>query len=167
MRDSFRSVRTTHGELNSKIESSLAGIRLTKAYNNEQFEVEKFENINEVYASSWTEAYRQMAIFSSGNELFNAVINLMLLVIGAIFVSKGDIDSNDLLAYFLYINFLTRPVNRLIAMTTNPTRLFWFRKVYVDYGYQTVHHESSGSNPFGKPERKNRVSQCFFQLSGR
>ena len=117
MRDSFRSVRTTHGELNSKIESSLAGIRLTKAYNNEQFEVEKFENINEVYASSWTEAYRQMAIFSSGNELFNAVINLMLLVIGAIFVSKGDIDSNDLLAYFLYINFLTRPVNRLIAMT--------------------------------------------------
>ena len=117
MRDSFRSVRTTHGELNSRIESSLAGIRLTKAYNNEQFEVEKFENINEIYASSWTEAYRQMAIFSSGNELFNAVINLILLVVGAIFVSAGDIDSNDLLAYFLYISFLTRPVNRLVAMT--------------------------------------------------
>ncbi len=32
-----RSVRKAHGELNSRIENSLSGIRLTKAYNNEDF----------------------------------------------------------------------------------------------------------------------------------
>ncbi|MBI9008841.1 MAG: ABC transporter ATP-binding protein [Tenericutes bacterium] len=111
-----RSVRKLHGELNSKIENSLSGIRLTKAYNNEDFEVERFQGVNESYANSSKDAYKEMAIFHVGNEFLILVLNLLVLVLGGVFVYLGKIDYVDLFTYFLYINFLVRPINRLISM---------------------------------------------------
>lgn len=117
MLDSFKQVRAVHGELNSQIESSIAGIRLTKAFNNEEYEIGKFSHINVEYEESWDSAYRQMGIYSSGNDFLLSMLNLVVLIIGALFVvfNKG-VDTNDLLAYFLYISFLTRPISRLVNM---------------------------------------------------
>ena len=116
MLEAQRGVRKVHGELNSKIENSLSGIRLTKAYNNEDFEVDRFQDVNEHYANSTKEAYFQMGIFHVGNEFLIKVLNLILLVIGGAFVYYKKIDYIDLFTYYMYISFLTRPINRLIAM---------------------------------------------------
>jgi ATP-binding cassette subfamily B protein len=114
--ETHRKVRKIHGELNSKIENSLSGIRLTKAYNNEDFEVDRFQDVNEMYANSSKEAYKEMAIFHVGNEFLILILNLLVLVLGGTFVYLGKIDYVDLFTYFMYINFLTRPINRLISM---------------------------------------------------
>ncbi|MCK5731601.1 MAG: ABC transporter ATP-binding protein, partial [Tenericutes bacterium] len=111
-----RSVRKVHGELNSKIENSISGIRLTKAYNNEEFEVERFQEVNESYADSTKEAYRQMGIFHVGNEFFLKMLSLLLIIVGGIFVYFQTITAIDLFTYYIYITFLTRPINRLISM---------------------------------------------------
>ena len=116
MLDAQRVVRKTHGELNSKIENSISGVRLTKAYNNEEFEVDRFENINDEYADSASLAYREMGIFHVGNQFFLNMLNLLLLVVGGVFVFYNFIDYVDLFTYYLYISFLTKPINRLISM---------------------------------------------------
>ncbi len=116
MLDAQRIVRKTHGELNSKIENSISGVRLTKAYNNEEFEVDRFENINDEYADSASLAYKEMGIFHVGNQFFLNMLNLLLLVVGGVFVFYKFIDYVDLFTYYLYISFLTRPINRLISM---------------------------------------------------
>lgn len=116
MLDAQRVVRKTHGELNSKIENSISGVRLTKAYNNEEFEVDRFENINDEYADSASLAYREMGIFHVGNQFFLNMLNLLLLVVGGVFVYYNFIDYVDLFTYYLYISFLTKPINRLISM---------------------------------------------------
>jgi ATP-binding cassette subfamily B protein len=116
MLDAQRIVRKTHGELNSKIENSISGVRLTKAYNNEDFEMERFENINDEYADSASLAYKEMGIFHVGNQFFLNMLNLLLLVVGGLFVFYKLIDYVDLFTYYLYISFLTRPINRLISM---------------------------------------------------
>ncbi len=114
--NSFRNVRKFHGELNSRVESSLSGIRLTKAFANEKYENEKFKNTNDEYQKSWKEAYKQMTIFNCGNEFLIELTNLVLLVLGGYLVYSGDLLIADLLTYFLYINYLTKPINRLMAM---------------------------------------------------
>ena len=162
MRDSFRSVRTTHGNLTAK-SSSLARSVLPKLTTTNSSKSKSLKTSTSL-CFELTEAYAKWYLFV-GQQLFNAVINLMLLVIGAIFVSKGDIDSNDLLAYFLYQLF-DSPGQRLIAMTQQSNKAFLVSKVYVDYGYQTVHHESSGSNPLENPKGKIEFRNVF-QLSGR
>jgi len=114
--NSFRGVRKFHGELNSRVESSISGIRLTKAFANEEYENQKFVKTNNEYQDSWKEAYKQMTIFNCGNEFLIELTNLVLLVLGGYLVYSNKLLLADLLTYFLYINYLTKPINRLMAM---------------------------------------------------
>ena len=52
MTASFRQNRLVQGELAAEIESSIVGIRLTKAYTNEEYEIKKFDKINQQYSNS-------------------------------------------------------------------------------------------------------------------
>jgi len=109
--NTHRKVRKVHGELNSKIENSLSGIRLTKAYNNEEFEIDKFQDVNEMYADSSKEAYHEMAIFHVGNEFLILVLNLLVLVLGGVFVFMEKLI---MLIYSLSSYILTSWQNQLI-----------------------------------------------------
>lgn len=113
---SFRGVRKFHGELNSRVESSISGIRLTKAFANESYENKKFKKTNDEYQDSWKQAYKQMTIFNCGNEFLIELTNLVLLVLGGYLVYSNKLIIADLLTYFLYVNYLTKPINRLMAM---------------------------------------------------
>jgi len=109
----FRKVRSIQGELNAEVESSLSGIRLTKAFTNEEYEQEKFEKINRKYRKARSNVFREIGLFGSGNDFFINLTNLALLVFGGFFVYKKYIDAIDLTQYFLYINFLIKPIQRL------------------------------------------------------
>ncbi|MGL6248721.1 MAG: ABC transporter ATP-binding protein, partial [Culicoidibacterales bacterium] len=111
----FREIRKTHGEINSTIESSIGGIRLVQSFANEDFENERFRENNERYRNSWHGAYKQMAIFSSGNNFLIDMLNLVVLVVGALFVIQGQLAFGEFTAYLLYINFLIQPIRRLIS----------------------------------------------------
>jgi len=113
MLNSFRKVRTVQGDLNAEIESSLSGIRLTKAYTNENYEQDKFEKVNFTYRKARSNVFKQIGLFSSGNDFFINLANLGLLIFGGYFVYKKYIDYIDLTTYFLYINFLIKPIQRL------------------------------------------------------
>ncbi|MGL5531940.1 MAG: ABC transporter ATP-binding protein, partial [Culicoidibacterales bacterium] len=115
MMQGFREIRKTHGEINSTIESSIGGIRLVQSFANEDFENERFRENNERYRNSWHGAYKQMAIFTSGNNFLIDMLNLVVLVVGALFVIQGQLAFGEFTAYLLYINFLVQPIRRLIA----------------------------------------------------
>jgi ATP-binding cassette subfamily B protein len=160
MLDAQRHVRKTHGELNSKIENSISGIRLTKAYNNEEFELERFEDINDTYADSARLAYREMGIFHVGNQFFLNLLNLALLVVGGVFVLYDFIDYVDLFTYYLYISFLTRPINRLINMMEQIQRgTSGFERFYQIMMIEPKINSKTDSvkleNPSGKIQFKN------------
>lgn len=113
---SFREARNAQGELNARVESSLSGIRLTKAFNNEKYEENKFEDINFQYRKARGGIFKQIGLFGSGNDFFINLTNLALLIFGAIFIIKDwGVTYIDLTTYFLYINFLIRPISRLTA----------------------------------------------------
>jgi ATP-binding cassette subfamily B protein len=111
----FRQVRTVQGELNAEVESSLMGIRLTKAYTNEKYEQGKFENVNKKYRSARSNVFREIALFGSGNDFFINLTNLAILIFGGYCVFNTNINFGlvDLTTYFLYINFLIKPIQRL------------------------------------------------------
>src|SRR5690554_5392915 len=115
MLNRFRQVRTVQGELNAEVESSLMGIRLTKAYTNEEFEQIKFEDVNKKYRKARSNVFREIALFGSGNDFFINLTNLAILIFGGYFVFNPNINFTivDLTTYFLYINFLIKPIQRL------------------------------------------------------
>ncbi len=114
MMASFRKARNAQGELNARVESTLSGIRLTKAFNNEDYEEEKFVDINQLYCEARSGTFKQIGLFGSGNDFFTNLANLSLLIFGAIFIiNDWGVDYIDLTTYFLYINFLIKPITKL------------------------------------------------------
>lgn len=67
MMQSFRVSRRVQGDLLAEIESSISGIRLTKAYTNERYEQKKFEKINLTYRQARSNIFKQIGLFASGN----------------------------------------------------------------------------------------------------
>jgi len=116
MMNSFRATRETHAEINSQVESSVGGVRLTKAYTNEEFEIGKFNNINESYQHSWRDAYFQMSVYSAGTTFIISLINVTVLALGAYYVGIGKITLGAYTSYFLYMNFIMQPIRRLIMI---------------------------------------------------
>ena len=114
MMKAFRNARNAQSELSSRVESSISGIRLTKAFNNMDYEKQRFEQINTLYKDARSGVFKEIGLFGSGNDFFINLTNLALLVFGAIFVIKGwNVTYIDLTTYFLYINFLIKPISRL------------------------------------------------------
>lgn len=114
MMTAFRIAREAQGELNAKVESTLSGIRLTKAFNNEDYEVNKFVDTNQLYCKARSGIFKEIGLFGSGNDFFINLANLALLIFGSIFIiNDWGVDYIDLTTYFLYINFLIKPIGKL------------------------------------------------------
>lgn len=114
MMDASRKTRATHEEINSEVENSIGGIRLTKAFTNEAFELEKFTNVTYQYQDSYNYFYRQMGIFVSGTNYFIDLISLVVLVVGGYFVYLDQLTTGEYLMFFLFINILIQPIKTLI-----------------------------------------------------
>ncbi len=114
MLNGFRKVRVEHADINSQIESSIGGIRLSQSFTNEEYEYDKFSVNNQKYRDSWGGAYRAMTIFSTGNDFIINIFNLTILVLGGYLVYTGKIDGGVFVAAILYINNTIIPVRRLI-----------------------------------------------------
>ncbi len=109
-----RRTRATHEEINSEVENSIGGIRLTKAFTNEDFELKKFTNVTYRYQDSYDSFYKQMGIFSSGTNLFIDLLYVAVLVFGGYFVYLNQITIGEYVAYFMFIGFLIQPIRTLI-----------------------------------------------------
>ena len=114
MRAGFRESRKQVGELNSQIEDSLLGIRVVKSFANEEVEEEKFEEGNHRFLSIKTKVYHIMAGFQSSTRLFDGVMYIVVVVAGAFFMMKGDINAADYLAYLMFVTTLLTSIRRIV-----------------------------------------------------
>ncbi|MDD6994892.1 MAG: ABC transporter ATP-binding protein [Candidatus Borkfalkiaceae bacterium] len=102
--------------LNAELESSVSGVRVTKAYDAETAEAKKFDAANDKFKIASAGRYKAMGLFQSGMSAFNDFLYLLALVSGSLFCYFGKITFADLTAYILYINMLIAPLRTLVTM---------------------------------------------------
>ncbi len=117
MNKAFRKNRDRIAEINAQIEDNLSGIRVVKSFANENREMDKFNDGNRRFVESKRNSYRQMATFHSGLGLFTNLINVAVIIGGAVFMANDIIALSDLLTFLLYINNIIEPVRKLINFT--------------------------------------------------
>ena len=113
MSRAFREVRQKIANVNSQLESSISGIRVSQAFTNEDYEKQKFDNGNEEFKGSKDEAYKYMAQYSAGIDFITDMLNVTVIGFGGYLVYIKSINITDLLAFLLYINLAVQPVRRL------------------------------------------------------
>jgi len=116
MNEAFDESRKKVAALNAEIESSVSGIRVTKAYNADETEVEKFDNVNEQFKAARAKSYRAMGGFQAGMSGFNDFLYLLALVSGGLLFYFGKITAPDFTAYILYITMLLTPIRTLVSL---------------------------------------------------
>lgn len=117
MHRAFRKNRDRVAEINAQIEDNLSGIRVVKSFANEECELDKFNEGNRRFVESKQNSYWQMASFHSGLGLFTNLINVAVIVGGALLMANKIIIISDLLTFLLYINNIIEPVRKLINFT--------------------------------------------------
>lgn len=113
MMKAFRGQKKEIGNVNSDIESSISGIRVSKSFTNEEFEMKKFQAGNDRFRKIREEAFTHMGVFSTGVQFFTTFLKVFVIVAGGFFFYKGYIDIGDLFAYVLYISFFLQPIIKL------------------------------------------------------
>ena len=117
MRSTFRKQRQLIGELNARIEDSLLGQKVVKAFANEDVEREKFEKDNQNYYGIKKLSYKFMGAFATTTRFFDGIMYSSVVVIGSIFMLKGFINAGDLVAYLLYVTTFIATVRRIIEFS--------------------------------------------------
>ena len=116
MNKAFEDSRKKVALLNSEIESSVSGVRVTKAYNAEETEKKKFDDVNGKFKKARQGAYRAMGGFQGGMSAFNDFMYLLALVSGGLLALYKVIDIPDFTAYILYITMLLTPLRTLVTL---------------------------------------------------
>ena len=114
MKSVFRKQRSHIGELNARIEDSLLGHKVVKAFANEDVEKAKFEVDNSKFLDIKRVSYRYMSQFQIGVKVFDGLMYLSVLVAGGVFMVKNLISPGDLVAYMLYVTTLIATIRRII-----------------------------------------------------
>ncbi len=114
MRAGFKESRVQIGELNSGIEDSLLGIRVVKSFANEKIEEDKFEKGNLKFLSIKKKIYHAMAGFQSSTRFFDGLMYIIVVVAGALFMLKGDINAADYMAYLMFVTTLLTSIRRIV-----------------------------------------------------
>ena len=117
MRETFRRQRVMIGELNARIEDSLLGQKVVKAFANEDVELQKFEKDNKEFYDIKKLSYKYMGTFSTTTRIFDGVMYAAVVIIGSIFMIKRYITAGDLVAYLLYVTTFIATVRRIIEFS--------------------------------------------------
>ena len=117
MKDGFRESRTKVGELNSQVEDSLLGIRVVKSYAKEDYEQEKFNKGNLVFLEVKERVYKIMGAFQSFTRLFDGLMYIVVVAVGAFFLKGGLITTGDYVAYLLFVSTLMTSVRRIVEFS--------------------------------------------------
>lgn len=117
MKAAFKRNRAKIADINATIEDNLSGIRVVKSFANEDAEMEKFRDGNSRFVETKKSSYLYMGGFHSGLGAFMTMINIIVIVAGAMFITKGIVDVTVLITFLLYVNNFTEPVKKLINFT--------------------------------------------------
>ncbi len=114
MRKAFMDSRVSIAKINASLESSISGIRVTKAFNNSEREKEKFEEGNMEFVEARRDAYKAMGQFHSGTSFITDIFNVIVLIAGGLFLYSGRIEFGDYSAFVVSVNIFLNPVTTLI-----------------------------------------------------
>ena len=115
MRAAFDKRRKSTATINAAVESSVTGIRVTKAYTNSQREIERFNEGDKEFVDSSFDAYNAMAKFHASTSFVTDIFNVFILIAGGLFLYAGRISFGDYSTFIVSVNLFISPVNMLIG----------------------------------------------------
>ena len=117
-----RDVKRRTAGINAEIESSISGVRVAKAFGNEDEEIDKFSHCTNEYVGAKQGYYRVMAGFFSGTELMMNLMSLSVIFVGSYLIMKNQMDIATLVTFNMYVASVQSPIRKLTQFTEQFTQ---------------------------------------------
>lgn len=116
----FVKMQKTLDNVNSTMREYLSGVRVVKAFNRFDYEIERFQIKNEEFTQTSTTAMKVTSVFTPAIALIVNFGIVMVLWIGGINVNKGNMHVGEIIAF---TNYMTQILFSLM-MVTNVFTMF-------------------------------------------
>ena len=117
MREASRISKQAMSGINAGISSSISGIRVTKAFNNSELEMKKFDGYNKDFIEARKLHFKSFATFNSSTSFITDFFNVICLISGGIFLYNGLITFGDYSTFIVSINLFITPVTTLVQFS--------------------------------------------------
>ncbi len=129
MTQTWRAIYSRVGDFNVRLEEALGGVRVVQAFGNEAHESELFAHDNQRYRATKLRAYRVMAASSALQYMGLRLVQVVVMVVGAGFVLRGDLTTGGFVGFLLLVNVFYRPLEKIAAVIeTYPRGIAGFRR---------------------------------------
>lgn len=115
-RSAMRRSKKAIAGINARLESSISGIRVTKAFTNEETERNRFEEANQEFIEARRQVFSSMGKYFAVSQFVTDFFNVLILVAGGIFLYKGigGFNYGDYSAFIVSVSLFINPINTLI-----------------------------------------------------
>ena len=113
MGEASRGEKRKAAAINAGIESSLSGIRTSRAFANEDSEIAKFDEANGQFKISKRTFHSEMGKFNAALEFFMTLLSVAVIAAGGYLIMQDKMNYIDLITFSLYITTFVNPVRKL------------------------------------------------------
>ncbi|MDO4567676.1 MAG: ABC transporter ATP-binding protein [Clostridia bacterium] len=167
MSTASRRVKEGIAVINSDIESSISGARVAQAFNNEEYESEKFDRGNSRFINSKREYYKAMGVFMGGMEFFMNILKVVVLAVGGALIMSGGLSMVALLTFTLYVSSFVSPIRKLAMFAeTYTVGMAGFGRFVETMETQPEITDAPGAEPLGEVRGHIRFENVSFSYDG-
>ncbi|MGL5977927.1 MAG: ABC transporter ATP-binding protein [Erysipelotrichaceae bacterium] len=112
-RKTFKALKQQLANINARSEDNFSGIRIVKAFAQENFEVERFCEGNDEFNQAKQRSYKVMAEFTVSIKTFINFIQLLVFFFGGLYIIRGEMTIGELTAFMLYVQLFQQPVAKI------------------------------------------------------
>ena len=116
MTQNWRELFGRVGEFNTRIEDSIGGIRVVKAFANEGHEARLFAGNNQAYRTTKLKAYAMMTASITITYLSTRLVQLMVMLAGSWLVVRGEMSYGGFVSFLLLVEVFLRPIDKITGV---------------------------------------------------
>ena len=109
----FLACDEAEGELMTRVQENLTGVRVVRAFARERFETEQFDEKNTDYTNKWIALGGTFGLFWGIGDSVAALQLLCVIVAGVYLSASGNLSFGELLVFISYTQMVTWPVRQL------------------------------------------------------
>ncbi len=118
----FKECDEAEGRLSAMAQENLTGVRVVRAFGREKYERDRFEKHNEEYTGLWVRLAKVMSRFWSTSDVLSGLQIMLIVVFGAVFCIRGNMQEGEYIAFISYNSMLVWPIRQLGRMISDMSK---------------------------------------------
>ena len=109
----FRVMDEAEGKMSAVLQENLTGVRVVRAFGQQQREVDKFDEANSDFRNKARHLNDLLAIYWGGGDALSMLQSMITLLICVVYASRGEITVGTLIIFTTYVSQLLFPIRQL------------------------------------------------------